>query len=130
LLICGDWQTACRGILETRAGSSTSAPSFTGATSGIGLETARQFLNEGARVAITGNLPTLETMRQELGCDVLVIAFDGAGQKKVTETLRRAFGGIDILFVNAGALTIRAPRLRNMRRQVIWVHPGSPSDCA
>src|SRR5260221_12633590 len=41
---------------------------ITGGTSGIGLETARQFLNEGARVALTGTNPaTLEAARQELG---------------------------------------------------------------
>jgi len=41
---------------------------ITGGTSGIGLETARQFLNEGARIAITGKNPaTLDAARRELG---------------------------------------------------------------
>ncbi len=79
---------------------------ITGGTSGIGLETARQFLNEGARVAITGKNPaTLEAARQELGTDVLIIpadASDGAAQKMVAETIRQQFGSLDILFVNAG----------------------------
>jgi NAD(P)-dependent dehydrogenase (short-subunit alcohol dehydrogenase family) len=84
---------------------------ITGGTSGIGLETARQFLREGARVAITGKNPaTLETARKELGSDVLVIASDAsnvADQKTVAETLRQAFGAIDILFVNAGIAELR-----------------------
>jgi NAD(P)-dependent dehydrogenase (short-subunit alcohol dehydrogenase family) len=79
---------------------------ITGGTSGIGLETARQFLNEGARVAITGKNPAnLEAAGKELGRDVLIIpsdASDVAAQKTVAERLRHGFGGLDILFVNAG----------------------------
>ena len=79
---------------------------ITGGTSGIGLETARQFLAEGARVAITGiNPTTIETARAELGGDVLVIradAGDVAGQSTVAEAVRQAFGRLDVLFVNAG----------------------------
>ena len=79
---------------------------ITGGTSGIGLETARQFLAEGARVAVTGANPaTLEAAKAELGPDVLVIRADAgsvAGQKDVAEAVRREFGTLDILFVNAG----------------------------
>jgi NAD(P)-dependent dehydrogenase (short-subunit alcohol dehydrogenase family) len=84
---------------------------ITGGTSGIGLETAHQFLNEGARVAITGRNPaTLEAARKELGSDVLTIPSDTGdvpAQKAVAETLRQAFGGLDILFVNAGVADLR-----------------------
>jgi len=79
---------------------------ITGGTSGIGLETARQFVAEGARVAVTGSNPaTLEAARAELGKDVVVIAADSgevAAQKAVADRVRKAFGGLDILFVNAG----------------------------
>jgi len=85
---------------------------ITGGTSGIGLETAHQFLKEGARVAITGKNPaTLEAARKELGSDVLVILSDAsavASQKSVAETLRQAFGALDILFVNAGIADLKS----------------------
>jgi NAD(P)-dependent dehydrogenase (short-subunit alcohol dehydrogenase family) len=84
---------------------------ITGGTTGIGLETARQFLAEGARVAITGKNPaTLEAARAELGSDVLVIpsdASDAASQKAVAATLRDSFGALDILFANAGLADLR-----------------------
>jgi NAD(P)-dependent dehydrogenase (short-subunit alcohol dehydrogenase family) len=85
---------------------------ITGGTTGIGLETARQFMAEGARVAITGKDPTgLENARKELGADVLFIPSDAsnvADQKRVAETVREAFRGLDILFVNAG-ITVLTP---------------------
>jgi NAD(P)-dependent dehydrogenase (short-subunit alcohol dehydrogenase family) len=84
---------------------------ITGGTSGIGLETARQFLNEGARIAITGRNPaTLESARKELGSGVLIIPSDSAdvaAQNSVAETLGRQFGGLDILFVNAGVAELK-----------------------
>jgi NAD(P)-dependent dehydrogenase (short-subunit alcohol dehydrogenase family) len=84
---------------------------ITGGTSGIGLETAREFLNEGARVAITGKNPaTLEAARKELGSEVLVIASDAsdvAAQKTLAETVGKAFGGLDVLFANAGIAELR-----------------------
>jgi NAD(P)-dependent dehydrogenase (short-subunit alcohol dehydrogenase family) len=83
----------------------------TGGTSGIGLETARQFLEEGARVAITGTNPdTVESARKELNGNVLAIranAGDVAGQQAVAEAIRQDFGGLDILFVNAGVADFR-----------------------
>jgi NAD(P)-dependent dehydrogenase (short-subunit alcohol dehydrogenase family) len=83
---------------------------ITGGSTGIGLETARQFLNEGARVAITGKNPaTLEAARKELG-GVLVIASDAAdaaAQTGVAETVQKELGKLDILFVNAGIADLK-----------------------
>jgi NAD(P)-dependent dehydrogenase (short-subunit alcohol dehydrogenase family) len=84
---------------------------ITGGTSGIGLETARRFASEGARVAVTGNNPAnLESARKELGPDVVVVgadASDPADQTRVADTVRTAFGGLDVLFVNAGVADLR-----------------------
>jgi len=85
---------------------------ITGGTSGIGLETAREFLAEGARVAVTGKNPSsLDAARKELGKDVLVIASDAGdakAQKQVAEQIRSAFGGLDVLFANAGIVEMKS----------------------
>ena len=79
---------------------------ITGGTSGIGLETARQFIAEGARVAVTGTSAAgIAAARAELGDKALVIQADAGnadGQKAVANAIRNAFGRLDILFINAG----------------------------
>jgi len=84
---------------------------ITGGTTGIGLETAKQFLKEGARVAITGRNPaTLEAARGELQGDVVIIPSEAssvAAQAQVVEAVRQAFGGLDVLFVNAGIAELK-----------------------
>jgi NAD(P)-dependent dehydrogenase (short-subunit alcohol dehydrogenase family) len=84
---------------------------ITGGTTGIGLETAREFIEEGARVAITGKDPaSLESARKALGSDVLVIesdASDPAAQPAVAATLKEKFGGLDVAVINAGIAELR-----------------------
>jgi NAD(P)-dependent dehydrogenase (short-subunit alcohol dehydrogenase family) len=79
---------------------------ITGGTTGIGLETAKQFLAEGARVAITGtNQANLDAARLALGADVLVInseAGNVSDQAALVSTIKQAFGGLDAVFINAG----------------------------
>ena len=84
---------------------------ITGGTSGIGLETARQFLAEGATVAITGRSAAgLEKARRELGGSVLAIrseAGDTSGQEALAAELKATWPKLDILYVNAGDVTHR-----------------------
>ncbi|MDN3221125.1 SDR family oxidoreductase [Pseudomonas nunensis] len=84
---------------------------ITGGTSGIGLETARQFLAQGATVAITGRSESaLAAARQELGDAVLAIqsdAGDAAGQRTLARKLAGLWPRLDVLFVNAGDVTHR-----------------------
>lgn len=79
---------------------------ITGGTSGIGLETARQFLAEGARLVVTGvNPATLAQARNALGSDVLVVSADSASvpaQQALARTVKDHFGELDIAFLNAG----------------------------
>ncbi|ACB94917.1 SDR family oxidoreductase [Beijerinckia indica] len=79
---------------------------ITGGTSGIGLETARRFIAEGAQIAITGTDATrLEETRKALGADVLTIRADSgdiADQREVAHRVGEAFGTLDVLFINAG----------------------------
>ncbi len=84
---------------------------ITGGTTGIGLETARQFLHEGARIVITGSNPaTLAAARRELGEDAVIVASDAGDPKSqhtLAKTVGQAFGQLDILVVNAGVAEMR-----------------------
>ena len=78
----------------------------TGGNSGIGLATAKAFVREGARVAITGRSDaTLKAAQKELGPDALVIKADMSKVAEIASAMdqvKKKFGRIDALFVNAG----------------------------
>ncbi len=84
---------------------------ITGGSTGIGLETAKRFIAEGARVAITGtNQKNLDAARAELGNDVVIIRADAGNvsvQKNVADAVQKAFGGLDVVFINAGVAELR-----------------------
>jgi enoyl-[acyl-carrier-protein] reductase (NADH) len=73
---------------------------ITGGTSGIGLATAKQFLAEGARVAVTGlNADTLAQARRELGSEVVFAQIDAGNvqaQKQLAHILAETFGQVDV----------------------------------
>lgn len=79
---------------------------ITGGSSGIGLASASLFIIEGARVAITGRDPAgLAAAQHELGANALVIESDARQLGDLDHAMRlvhERFGGLDILFVNAG----------------------------
>jgi NAD(P)-dependent dehydrogenase (short-subunit alcohol dehydrogenase family) len=79
---------------------------ITGGTTGIGLETAKQFLEEGARVAVTGRNPdTLAQAQDELGKEVIVIKCDAGQvgeQKHLAAEIAKVFDKLDAVFLNAG----------------------------
>jgi NAD(P)-dependent dehydrogenase (short-subunit alcohol dehydrogenase family) len=79
---------------------------ITGGTSGIGLATARLFLAEGARVAVTGrDESAFERVRAELGEHALVLKGDVRSiedMRAIATEVKARFGGLDIVFANAG----------------------------
>jgi NAD(P)-dependent dehydrogenase (short-subunit alcohol dehydrogenase family) len=79
---------------------------ITGGSSGIGLAAVQAFIREGAKVAVTArNLPRLREAVASLGGAVLPLeadAGDDAAMAAATRTTADSFGGIDIVFANAG----------------------------
>ncbi|MFM0004422.1 SDR family oxidoreductase [Paraburkholderia dipogonis] len=82
---------------------------ITGGTSGIGMETAKLFQAEGAKVIVTGTNPgRLEAAGKALGDNALVLSVDlrkPAEIERAVEEVRARYGRIDVVFANAGAGT-------------------------
>ncbi|MEL6255950.1 MAG: glucose 1-dehydrogenase [Bacteroidota bacterium] len=79
---------------------------ITGATSGMGLDTAKLFLQEGAKVVITGRSQAkLDALEDQLEGEYLLVKADASSlsdSKALIATTVEKYGKIDILFLNAG----------------------------
>ena len=78
----------------------------TGGTSGIGLEAARLFREEGATVVVVGQDPArLQSAALELGEGVTALRGDLSSPAEidnVIEQIRQELGRLDVVFANAG----------------------------
>jgi NAD(P)-dependent dehydrogenase (short-subunit alcohol dehydrogenase family) len=76
----------------------------TGGSSGIGLATAQEFINQGARVIITGRRKqAIEQTASDIGATAFVA--DQASLldiEDLAQKIKFQFGKIDVLFINAG----------------------------
>src|SRR3954463_5560953 len=78
----------------------------TGGNSGIGLATAKRFVEEGAYVFITGRRKEeLDAAAKEIGSNVTGVQGDVsklADLDRLYETVKREKGRVDVVFANAG----------------------------
>ena len=83
---------------------------ITGGSSGIGLATAKRFVEEGAYVVITGRRETeLKAAADFIKGDVMGVVGDVSRLEdldRLYAVVKEKHGHIDILFANAGAGTI------------------------
>jgi NAD(P)-dependent dehydrogenase (short-subunit alcohol dehydrogenase family) len=79
---------------------------ITGANSGIGFASARHFISEGARVAITGRRAgAVEKAVRELGPGASGMVADAGKIEDIDPLIKKVkklYGSLDILFLNAG----------------------------
>lgn len=79
---------------------------ITGGNSGIGLATAKLFMEEGAKVAITGrNQQTIDSALELLGPNAIGFraeVTDSTSRKAVFAEVENRLGKLDVVFANAG----------------------------
>lgn len=79
---------------------------ITGGTNGMGFDTARQFINEGGKVIITGrSAETVEKAVKKLGTNAFGIVSNAGSMTDILllkEQVRQYTDNIDLLFANAG----------------------------
>ena len=80
---------------------------ITGGNSGIGYSTAKKFKEEGASVIITGRSEEkVKTAAAELGVrGITADVLDLSAIDTAVDQVKKEFGSVDILFVNAGVFT-------------------------
>ncbi len=83
---------------------------ITGANSGIGLATAKRYLQEGAKVVLSGRRKeALDEVAKTLEGDFITVVADVAKDEDNINLIQQAtnhYGKIDILFLNAGIAPI------------------------
>ncbi|MDT0539006.1 glucose 1-dehydrogenase [Croceitalea sp. P059] len=83
---------------------------ITGATSGMGLQTAKRYLKEGAKVVLTGrSQEKLDALKGEIQGDYLLVKAEASSvtdSEELIKTTINTFGKIDILFLNAGIFRV------------------------
>jgi len=90
---------------------------ITGGASGMGQASVLRFLEEGAKVVIADNNrdigeETLELARAQGASDVRFIQTDVSSEADIEAAIAlavRDFGGLDIMFANAGIAGVRGP---------------------
>ena len=79
---------------------------ITGANSGIGLATAKRYLNEGAKVVLSGRRQeALDEATKDLEGDFITVLADVSKPEDNVRLIAQAtekYGNIDILYLNAG----------------------------
>jgi NAD(P)-dependent dehydrogenase (short-subunit alcohol dehydrogenase family) len=79
---------------------------ITGGTTGIGLESARLFAEEGARVFVTGqSADSVANAKKALGSTAEVIRSDSGDSSQLQQLfahIQKQAGALDVLFLNAG----------------------------